>query len=115
MQVLNKTRNTVLMSSGKVADNVWSRFKGLMGRKNLTPGEGLIIIPNNSVHCFFMRFPIDVVFVDKQHRVVHISPALKPWRISKIVGKAHYVVEVEAHTAEKTGTQVGDLLEWREA
>ncbi|MEI7554412.1 DUF192 domain-containing protein [Candidatus Chlorohelix sp.] len=114
MKVINKTRNVTLMSNGQVANTIWTRFVGLLGRKTLAPGDGLIIIPNNSVHCFFMQFPIDVIFADKAHKVVHISHNLKPWRLSKIVPKAHYVVELPAHTATQTGTQLGDLLEWQE-
>jgi uncharacterized protein len=112
MRVINKTRSTTLMQTGAIADNTWTRFKGLMRRKNLPAGEGLIIIPNNSVHCFFMRFPIDVVFVSKDQKVVHISRNLKPWRISKIVGKAHYVIELNG--GEASQTEIGDVVEWRD-
>ena len=102
------------MTHGKVADSFLSRGIGLLGRKGLEGGEGLIIVPNNSVHCFFMRFPIDVVFVSKQHQVVHIYNAMKPWRVSKIVKGAHYTVELEAGAALRANTQVGDRLQWQD-
>jgi hypothetical protein len=114
MRIINKTRSTTLMQTGQLANTTWTRFVGLMGRKNLPAGEGLVIIPNNSVHCFFMRFPIDVVFVSKEQKIVHISHSLKPWRISKIVGKAHYVIELNGGEATKAQTQIGDTLEWRD-
>jgi uncharacterized membrane protein (UPF0127 family) len=115
MKIYNKTRSIFLMQQGKVANTVWSRFVGLMGKKSLAPAEGLVIIPNNSVHMFFMRFPLDIIFVDKAHQIVHISHNLKPWRISKIVGKAHYVIELPAYTARQTATEIGDLIEWQDS
>lgn len=114
MKIVNTTRGSTLMQKGGVANTFSTRFFGLMGRKSLASGEGLIIIPNNSVHCFFMRFPIDVIFVSKEHQVVYIAPALKPWRISKIVRNAHYVIELAPDTAVKTSTQVGDVLQWQD-
>jgi uncharacterized membrane protein (UPF0127 family) len=114
MQIFNKTRRKPLMTHGKIADTFWSRGVGLLNRKSLDEGEGLIIIPNNSVHCFFMRFTIDVIFVSKEQRIVHMYPNMRPWRVSKIVGKAHYTIELPAGTIERTGTSVGDVLEWQE-
>lgn len=114
MKVFNTTRGSVLMAHGQVANSFLARGIGLLGHKNLAVGEGLIIIPNSSVHCFFMRFPIDVVFVSKSNRIVHIYHTMKPWRASKIVKDAHYVIEVEAGVAAKTNTQVGDLLQWQD-
>jgi len=114
MKLVNKTRSVKLIENIELANTYWKRFIGLMGRKNLPEGAGMIIIPNNSVHCFFMRIPIDVLFVDKNQQIVYIYPNMRPWRVSKIVGKAHYVVELPAHTAQKSGTIVGDLLEWQD-
>lgn len=114
MKVVDKTRNTVLMTHGKIADTFWTRGVGLLNRKSLDDGEGLIIIPNNSVHCFFMRFTIDVVFVSKEQQIVYIYHRMKPWRVSKIVGKAHYVIELPEGAAEKAGAQVGDTVEWQD-
>jgi uncharacterized membrane protein (UPF0127 family) len=115
MKIVNKTRGTVLMKSGKVADNFLSRGVGLLNRKSLEPGEGLIITKNNSVHCFFMRFPIDVLFISKDHRVVRIYPAMPPWHLSNVLGikGATYTVELEAGAAARSNTQEGDVLEWQ--
>jgi len=114
MKIVNATRDTVLMTHGKLADNFFTRLVGLLGRKNLAVGEGLIITRNNSVHCFFMRFPIDVVFVSKEQRVVHFYNSMRPWHVSKIVGKADYTVELEAGALARSQTQVGDLLQWQD-
>jgi uncharacterized membrane protein (UPF0127 family) len=112
MKVIDKTRGLPLMTHGRIADTFWSRGVGLLNRKGLDEGEGLIIIPNNSVHCFFMRFTIDVVFVSKEQRIVYMYPKMKPWRVSKIVNKAHYTLEMAAGTVERIGAQVGDEIEW---
>src|SRR5690348_7237874 len=114
MKVVDKTRGAPLMTHGKVADTFWTRGVGLLNRKGLDEGEGLIIIPNNSVHCFFMRFTIDVVFISKEQKIVYIYPKMKPWRVSKIVGKAHYVIELSGGTVERIGAQVGDEVEWQD-
>lgn len=101
--------NEIILENTKVADSLISRFLGLMGKKNLPEATGLIIEPCNSVHCFFMRFPIDVIFVDSDDRVVHIISAMKPGRISPIVRKAKYVIESNAHTLSEK-LWIGDVI-----
>jgi len=66
----------------EVASNPWSRFWGLMGRRGLDPGHGLLIKPCSSIHMFFMRFPIDVVFLDRDNVVVKVVHGIKPWRMA---------------------------------
>ncbi|MEI6042947.1 MAG: DUF192 domain-containing protein [Chloroflexota bacterium] len=114
MRVVDKARGQTLMTHGRIADTFWARGVGLLNRKSLGEGEGLIIIPNNSVHCFFMRFTIDVVFVSKEQRIVYLYPRMKPWRVSKIVGKAHYVIELPEGTVERAGAKIGDVVEWQD-
>src|SRR6266550_1840248 len=63
-----------------VADRPWSRMRGLLGRSSLPPGEGLLLKPAGSIHTFFMRFPIDVVFLDRELQVVGVAPELRAWR-----------------------------------
>ncbi len=109
-RVVNATRDAVLAeSSGKATDPI-SRGVGLLRRSELPRGEGLIIQPCNSVHSFFMRFPIDVVFVDKEGIVCHLVRTMGPWRASKIVRRARFVVELPAGTVDETSTQVGDQI-----
>jgi len=112
MKVYNESKNNWLMERGKLANHFWSRFLGLMGRRMLAEDAGLIITPSNAVHCFFMRFPIDVVYVDKQNRVVAIDHSLKPWRVGKPRRAAHYVIELPAGRAAATNTEPGDQLRW---
>jgi hypothetical protein len=108
LQIDNLTRNTPLVTAGRVADNFWSRFVGLMGVAGLAPGEGLLILPCNSIHTHFMRFPIDVLYVSRGLAVVHVDRAMAPWRFGRIHRQARFVVELPAGAAE--GTEVGHVL-----
>jgi len=81
-----------------------------MGVSSLQKGDGLLIIPGNSIHTHFMRFPIDVLYLDKTWRVVAIDENMKPWRIGRIHRNAHSVLELPAGMVAATDTQVGDQL-----
>lgn len=111
-RVTNLNRNTLLAAHAARADSFVSRFKGLMGVEKLPAGEGLHITPCNSVHTFFMKIPIDVVFLDAAQQVVDVAHALAPWRMSRVYFDAKSVLELPAGTAEATGTKAGDTLEF---
>ena len=111
VQVLNRTRSCVVAKEGEMAESVWTRFMGLMGRKGLAENAGLVIYPNNGVHMFFMRFPIDVLHCAEDGTVLKIVANLKPWRVGPIVKKCKYTVELPAGTAAKSGTVPGDKIE----
>jgi len=85
-------------------------MRGLMGKKILKQGEGLLLAPCNAVHMMFMRFPIDVIFMDRDFVVVKILHSLEPWRISPVVRGACQVVELMAGTASNKGIKTGDKL-----
>jgi uncharacterized membrane protein (UPF0127 family) len=110
LHVVNETRGTTLIERGRVANNAWTRFKGLIGVRELPQGDGLAIIPCNGVHCMFMSIPIDVVYVDRDHRITAFDPVMKPWAVGRVHRDAQYVIELPAGTIERTGTQVGDQL-----
>jgi hypothetical protein len=78
----------------------------------LDPDSGLLIDPCGSIHMFFMRFPLDVLYVDRQHRVVRAQQAIKPWRMGPIFTRnASYVIELPVGTIEQSASTVGDQLE----
>jgi uncharacterized membrane protein (UPF0127 family) len=106
----NTTRSTVLAREVETAFTFMSRFKGLLGRSHLPEGHALILAPCRSVHMFFMRFALDVVFADREHMVVAIERGLKPWRISNTNPSAWYAIELPVGTVDRTDTQVGDSL-----
>ena len=108
--VRNVTRGGELMSAGRIADNPWTRLKGLIGVKHLPAGDGLLIKPCNGVHCMFMSIPIDVIYVDKQDRVLGICEDMAPWRVGRVYRQGHYVIELPVGVIAKSGTQAGDVL-----
>jgi uncharacterized membrane protein (UPF0127 family) len=97
-----------------IADNFFSRMRGLLGRRQLPDDECLLIRPAGSIHTFFMRFPIDALFLDRELRVLAVSSDLKPWRVAGQRG-ARVVVEMAAGQASKRGVQVGEQLALGEA
>ena len=107
--VVNRTREIQLAHSIEVADEASTRRKGLLGRVNLATGEGLWIVPCEAVHTFGMNFAIDLVYLDRRHRVVKTRSAVPPSRISGCL-KAHSVLELPAGTVTATGTKAGDEL-----
>ena len=92
-----------------VAASPLRRLRGLLGRTFLPAGEGILLKPARSVHTFFMRFPIDVVFVDSQLAVVGIAAALPPWRAA-VERRAFAVLELAAGECERRCVAVGDVL-----
>ncbi|NLH95766.1 MAG: DUF192 domain-containing protein [Clostridiaceae bacterium] len=111
MTVTNVTRKTVLAADCKTASTFFARLRGLQFRKRFPPGHGLLLVPCNSIHTFFMRFPIDAVFLDRENRVVHICEGIKPWRVSGMIRSARCVLELPAGTVSATGTARGDMLD----
>lgn len=110
-KLINERTNEVILNDVRVADTFFSRFRGLMGVPSIPMEAGLVIKPCNSVHCFFMKFPIDVIFLDKENRVVHIMESLKPGSISPIIKRAKYVIEANsAMLSEKV--RIGDKLQF---
>ena len=94
----------------RVADRMLPRMRGLLGRRRLESGEGLLLKPAPSVHTFFMRFPIDAVFLDRDGSVLKVRSNLRPWRVAGARG-AHATLELPAGEAERTGIGRGDRLE----
>jgi uncharacterized membrane protein (UPF0127 family) len=109
----NRSRHAYLATEVAVADTHWTRLRGLMGTPaaSFRSGQGLWIIPCHGVHTFAMRFPIDVVYLDREKTVVHIERSLQPWRIAPVRRKAASVLELPADTLNTTGTAIGDELE----
>jgi uncharacterized protein len=108
--VTNVTRGTVLATRLEAAHTGPTRRKGLLGRDALAHGEGLWIAPCESVHTFFMRFPIDLVYLDRERRIKKARSAVGPWRLSACLS-AHSILELPAGTIRETQTERGDTLE----
>ncbi|MBZ4418258.1 DUF192 domain-containing protein [Myxococcus sp. RHSTA-1-4] len=109
-RVNNETRQRLLADRAERATGFLHRFKGLMGRRSLAVGEGLHILPCNSIHTFFMRIPIDVAFLDAQGVIVKQLSALPPWRATSVYFQSRSVLELPAGVLEASGTREGDRL-----
>ena len=92
-----------------VADHPVARMRGLLGRSDLPRGEGVLLRPAGSIHTFFMRFPIDVVFLDADDRVLEVVPHLAPWRAAGVKG-ARAVLELATGEADARGIRAGSTL-----
>lgn len=108
VSVRNQATGAVIAPFTSVADSVWPRFKGLMFHPPLAEGEALFIRPCSSVHMFFMRFPLDIVFVDREGAVVKVVRDLRPWRMALGGKGAHSALELASGAA--AGVSVGDRL-----
>ncbi len=109
----NKTTGAVVADHATSATNPWTRFRGLMLRSALGPGEGLIIRPCSSIHMMFMRFPIDAVFFDKDQRVTKVARNVRPWRGLAFGGRgAKCVIELPLGAA--AGIEAGHQLAFRD-
>lgn len=107
----NQTKGLQISDSVTVATSIWSRFWGLMGRSELAPGHGMHITPCSSIHMFFMRFAIDVIFLDKSLKVTKVVHAIKPWRMA-LGGGGHSALELAPGAASTAQVEVGDVIEF---
>ena len=111
MVLVNERTRKVLASRVEMAETRAERRRGLLGRTSLPEGGALMLIPCFSVHTAFMRFRIDVVFLNRQRKILKIRPNMGKARMSLSL-RAHSVLELPAGTLEATGTQAGDQLEF---
>ncbi len=111
MQLVNLINQTVLADKIEVADSFFKRLNGLIGRSGLNKGEALILLPCNAVHTFFMKFSIDIIFLDQEAVILEVIENLKPYRFSPIIVKAKFAIELPAGQITSTGTVKGHQLQ----
>lgn len=108
--LFNVSQDIMILQKVEIAHTFFRRLKGLLGRKFLPPGTGLLIKPCRAVHTAGMSFPIDVAFVDREDRICFLMEVLTPWKISPVIKQASYVVEAPAGTFQQTQTKSGDRI-----
>ena len=111
MPVINLTKQTWLATKVRKADNFLTRLIGLLKRKHLGPEEALWLMPSKGIHTIGMRFPIDVVFLNRGHHVVGLMSGLPPYRISAVHLSGYSVLELPNGTIKKSCTEIGDQFE----
>jgi len=115
MRAIDLDRGSEVVTRGRMAKTFWARLAGLLGTPPLQPGEGLLLEPCNSIHMFFMAYPIDAIYLDGDNVVLRIAPRLAPWRIGPTVRRGRRVLELPAGQADRCGVQVGDRFAFAEA
>ena len=110
LTIVNRTRDDrVVCARAEVADNLFKRLRGLLGRASLPSGDGMLFRGESSIHSAFMRFRFDAVFMDRELRVVGIAEDIPPWRARSARG-ARNILELTAGEIARTGVAVGDQL-----
>ena len=112
--IVNLTRKSTLASQSKIAQDPLCRMKGLLGLKDFPTGQALVITHCQSIHMFFMKFPIDVIFCDRQNKVVGLCVDIKPFCLSPIFFKASYAIELPQGVIAASQTQLEDEIQIRE-
>jgi uncharacterized membrane protein (UPF0127 family) len=107
--VIKRPGGVLVCDRCEVADTIPTRMRGLLGRDGIEPGQGVLIRPTNSVHMFFMRFAIDVVFLDRELVVKKVVETLAPWRMAGCRG-AKAALELPAGEAGRRGITIGERL-----
>lgn len=109
----NRTRTTYLATELMIARTHWTRFRGLMATdaSRFRRGQGLWISPSHGVHTFAMRFPIDVVYLDRERIIIHVEEELKPWRLAAVRIQAASVLELPTGTIRESQTELGDTVD----
>lgn len=112
MKATNFTRGTVLAGRVKTASSFAKRLVGLIGTADFPSGMGLLLVPCSSIHTWFMKYPIDVLFLDRNDRVLEAVQSVPPFRLGPVVRGAAKVLELPAGVIVAAGTQTGDLIEF---
>ena len=111
MKIINLNKNSILAEEILLADNFLTRLRGLLGFKCFNKNQAMVLRPCNSVHTFFMHFSIDVLFVDKDNKVVKIVRNMKPFKATMICLKSKFVIEFPVGVVDSTKSSIGDILQ----
>jgi hypothetical protein len=111
VRIENTSRGSQIADRAVLANTPWKRLVGLLNRRHLEPGEGLVLVPGGAIHMFFMRMAIDVIFADKEGNVLKTAVNVKPWRMVMAPRHSRYTIELPVGVIETSGTQPGDHLD----
>jgi uncharacterized protein len=108
----NLSRGVVLGNAIRVAESGLSRMVGLLGERQLAPGDGLLIVPSQGVHTLGMLFSIDIVVLDNDWKVLDVRKRMRPFMVTRVYFKAAVVLELPTGTVAQSGTCIGDSLQF---
>jgi len=112
VRATNATRGTLMGESIRVAETGLTRIVGLLGERELQPGDGLLIVPSQGIHTWGMQFPIDIAVLDGKWKVIATRRDMHPFRMTRMFWKAAAVLELPSGTLDSTSTCVGDTIEF---
>lgn len=112
VRATNSTRGTLVGDCIRVAETGLTRVVGLLGERDLLPGDGLLILPSQGVHTWGMKFPIDIAVLDGEWKVIAIRRNMRPFRITGLFWNAAAVLELPSGVMDSTSTVVGDAIEF---
>jgi len=112
VRATNVTRGTLVGSCVRVAETGLTRIVGLLGERALQPGDGLLIVPSQSIHTWGMRFSIDIAFLDGDWKVIAMRCGMAPFRMTRIFWKAAAVLELPSGILKSSSTHIGDAIEF---
>lgn len=112
VRATNTTRGTLVGQHIRVAETGLTRIVGLLGERELLPGDGLLIVPSQSIHTWGMQFPIDIAVLDGHWKVIAIRRDMRPFRMTRMFWKAAAVLELPSGRLDSTSTVVGDTIEF---
>lgn len=110
MRLVNLENAQIIAESIESANTFFKRLKGLMFRQELSPGSGIYLYPCNAIHTFFMKFPIDVLYIDKDWRIVGMEEHLQPGKVGKKFSAATSVIELESGSIRLNSIQRGQIV-----
>ena len=111
LKAINKTKDTIIASNVRLANNIITRIIGLLLDSSLSEDFGLLIKPAKQIHAYGMRFTFDAIFIDKNDKVIHLIEKMKPWSSpSKLIWNSKKVLEISAGVIAKTNTEIGDII-----
>ena len=112
IRISNGSKARVLGDRVWLADGYWTRLRGLLGRPQIGDGEGMLIAPSRGVHMYGMKYPLDIVLLDRGRRVVALYRELPPGGRTRVHRDASYALELPTGAIARSETEEGDTLEW---
>jgi len=113
IQHFQKDKEILILHDIEVAESFFSKLTGLIFKKNLKEGSGFLIENCNNIHTLWMRFPIDVLYLDEGGRILHMLYSVKPFRFTSSIKGAVKVLEIKSKAAAGLGLKVGDILRFK--